>query len=57
MGRGRTYFEMNVGMTYGCYEVDFWRGVWVGGGDLDGEFPETGWVGVGVRLVFVDVVL
>ena len=42
-------------MTYGCYELDFWRGERVGGGDLDGEFPETGLVGW--RLVFLDLVL
>ncbi len=51
-GEGRTYLEMDVWMTYGSYEVDFWRGVRVGGGNLDVEFPETGWVG-GCRLVFL----
>lgn len=41
-GRGGWDLEMDVGMAYGRYKVDVWRGVWVGGGDLDVEFPEAG---------------
>ena len=33
---------MNIWMAYRSYEVDVWRGVWVGRGDLDVEFPEAG---------------
>lgn len=45
---GEWDLEMNVRMAYRSYEVDIWRGVWVGRGDLDVEFPETGCVGQGV---------
>ncbi len=42
-GRGRD-LEMDVWMTYGSYEFYCGRGERVGGGDLDGEVPETGYV-------------
>ena len=42
LGEGRNYFEVDVGMAYRRYELDFGGRVRVGGGDLDVEFPETG---------------
>ena len=50
-----TRLEVDVGVTYGCFEGNFWWRERVVGRDVDGEEPEAADVGAaGVAWAFED---